>query len=100
MTLMTDITTVAYTLPTGAAEKDWELEVLLNGKHVVGGSFAIEVLVAISSFEIAGATGLYGAVVNGIFEKTEEIKNGNRCKRGQAVQGWCAAGMALMGPGG
>eukprot|EP00729_Bicosta_minor_P032610 gene32610-biopygen31441 len=68
-----------YTLPDGAEEKEWALEVLLNGEHVVGSPFTLHVEAAVTSLggvEIKGAAGLNGVIVNGMFEKVEEMQNG------------------------
>eukprot|EP00729_Bicosta_minor_P032599 gene32599-biopygen28400 len=68
----------SYTLPDGAEEKDWALEVLLNGELVVGSPFALNVEAAVTSLggvEIKGAAGLNGAIVNGMYEKVEEMQN-------------------------
>eukprot|EP00729_Bicosta_minor_P010282 gene10282-biopygen324 len=69
----------SYTLPDGAEEQEWALEVLLNGEHVVGSPFALNVEAAVTSLggvEIKGAAGLFGAAVNGMYEKVEEMQNG------------------------
>eukprot|EP00729_Bicosta_minor_P008247 gene8247-biopygen25007 len=69
----------SYTLPDGAEEKDWALEVLLNGEHVVGSPFALNVEAAVTSLggvEIKGAAGLRSAAVTGMYEKIEEMQNG------------------------
>eukprot|EP00729_Bicosta_minor_P004234 gene4234-biopygen17831 len=69
----------SYTLPDGAEEKEWALEVLMNGEHVVGSPFALNVeaaLTALGGVEIKGAAGLNGARVNGMYEKVEEMQNG------------------------
>eukprot|EP00729_Bicosta_minor_P012326 gene12326-biopygen19029 len=69
----------SYTLPDGAEEKEWALEVLLNGEHVVGSPFALNVEAAVTSLggvEIKGAAGKCGASVNGMYEKVEEMQNG------------------------
>ena len=57
---------------------EWELEVLLNGEHVVGSPFALNVEAAVTSLggvEIKGAAGMFGAFVNGMYEKVEEMQN-------------------------
>eukprot|EP00729_Bicosta_minor_P010652 gene10652-biopygen17981 len=69
----------SYTLPDGAEEQEWALEVLLNGEHVVGSPFALDVEAAVTSLggvAIKGAAGLNGAFVNGMYEKVEEMQNG------------------------
>eukprot|EP00729_Bicosta_minor_P019029 gene19029-biopygen8482 len=69
----------SYTLPDGAEEQEWALEALLNGEHVVGSPFALNVEAAVTSLggvEIKGAAGLNGARVNGMYEKIEEMQNG------------------------
>eukprot|EP00729_Bicosta_minor_P004233 gene4233-biopygen17830 len=69
----------SYTLPDGAEEKEWALEALLNGEHVVGSPFALTIEAAVTSLggvEIKGAAGLNGAFVNGMYEKVEEMQNG------------------------
>eukprot|EP00729_Bicosta_minor_P008523 gene8523-biopygen10118 len=69
----------SYTLPDGAEEKEWVLEALLNGEHVVGSPFALTIEAAVTSLggvEIKGAAGLNGAFVNGMYEKVEEMQNG------------------------
>eukprot|EP00729_Bicosta_minor_P019170 gene19170-biopygen29354 len=69
----------SYTLPDGAEEQEWALEVLLNGEHVVGSPFALNVEAAATSLggvEIKGAAGLHSARVNGMYEKVEEMQNG------------------------
>eukprot|EP00729_Bicosta_minor_P032589 gene32589-biopygen23372 len=69
----------SYTLPDGAEEKEWALEVLLNGEHVVGSPFALNVEAAVTSLggvEIKGAAGMLGTKVNGMYEKVEEMQNG------------------------
>eukprot|EP00729_Bicosta_minor_P032664 gene32664-biopygen8675 len=69
----------SYTLPDGAEEQEWVLEVLLNGEHVVGSPFALNVEAAVTSLggvAIKGAAGLNGAAVNGMYEKVEEMQNG------------------------
>eukprot|EP00729_Bicosta_minor_P005141 gene5141-biopygen20803 len=52
---------------------------LLNGEHVVGSPFALNVEAAVTSLggvEIKGAAGLHGADVNGMYEKVEGMQNG------------------------
>eukprot|EP00729_Bicosta_minor_P010283 gene10283-biopygen325 len=69
----------SYTLPDGAEEKEWALEVLLNGEHVVGSPFALNVEAAVTSLggvEIKGAAGMFGVTVNGMYEKVEAMQNG------------------------
>eukprot|EP00729_Bicosta_minor_P008738 gene8738-biopygen15012 len=69
----------SYTLPDGAEEKEWVLEALLNGEHVVGSPFALTVEAAVTSLggiEIKGAAEIHGAFVNGVYEKVEEMQNG------------------------
>eukprot|EP00729_Bicosta_minor_P016936 gene16936-biopygen29287 len=69
----------SYTLPDGAEEQEWALEVLMNGEHVVGSPFALNVEAAVTSLggvEVKGAAGLNGAKVNGVYEKVEEMQNG------------------------
>eukprot|EP00729_Bicosta_minor_P018938 gene18938-biopygen5531 len=69
----------SYTLPDGAEEQDWELDVLLNGERVLGSPFALHVEAAVTSLggvEIKGAAGVFGARVNGIYEKVQEMQNG------------------------
>eukprot|EP00729_Bicosta_minor_P032744 gene32744-biopygen845 len=69
----------SYTLPDGAEEQEWALEVLLNGEHVVGSPFALNVeaaATALGGVEIKGAAGLNGTKVNGLYEKVEEMQNG------------------------
>eukprot|EP00729_Bicosta_minor_P022000 gene22000-biopygen1660 len=69
----------SYTLPDGAEEQEWALEVLLNGEHVVGSPFALHVKAAVTSLggvEIRGAAGLLGTTVNGMYEKVEAMQNG------------------------
>eukprot|EP00729_Bicosta_minor_P010761 gene10761-biopygen8222 len=69
----------SYTLPDGAEKKEWVLEALLNGEHVVGSPFALTIEVAVTSLggvEIKGAAGMFGATVNGMYEKVEEMQNG------------------------
>eukprot|EP00729_Bicosta_minor_P002777 gene2777-biopygen25830 len=69
----------SYTLPEGAEEKEWALDVLLNGEHVVGSPFALHVEAAatlLGGVEIKGAAGSFGAAVNGMYEKVEEMQNG------------------------
>eukprot|EP00729_Bicosta_minor_P004485 gene4485-biopygen1144 len=69
----------SYTLPDGAEEQEWALEVLLNGEHVVGSPFALNVEAAVTSLggvEIRGAAGLNGVRVNGVYEKVEKMQNG------------------------
>eukprot|EP00729_Bicosta_minor_P004365 gene4365-biopygen30810 len=68
----------SYTLPDGAEEKEWKLEALLNGEHVVGSPFSLNVEAAVTSLggvDIKGA-GMFGARVNGMYEKVEEMQNG------------------------
>eukprot|EP00729_Bicosta_minor_P021052 gene21052-biopygen19309 len=69
----------SYTLPDGAEEHEWALEALLNGEHVVGSPFALNVEAAVTSLggvEIKGAAGLNGPRVNGMYEKVEAMQNG------------------------
>eukprot|EP00729_Bicosta_minor_P032618 gene32618-biopygen4690 len=69
----------SYTLPDGADEQEWVLEALLNGEHVVGSPFAINVEATVTSLggvEIKGAARMFGARVNGMYEKVEEMQNG------------------------
>lgn len=69
----------SYTLPDGAEKKEWVLEALLNGEHVVGSPFALRVEPAVTSLggvEIKGAAGRNGASVNGMYEKVDEMQNG------------------------